>query len=64
MEHDKDGTPVLTPREARQGVRVRAQTLVLVLSMILAAVAAVALYAWGPGSQIDVPRGSGTVQTE
>ncbi len=64
MEHKEDGTPVLTPREARQGVRIRAQTLVLVLSMILAAVAAVALFAWGPGSQIDVPEGGGVVRTD
>ncbi len=64
MEHKEDGTPVLTPREARQGVRVRNQPLVLVIAMILAAVAAIALFAWGPGSQVDVPAGDGPVQAD
>jgi hypothetical protein len=57
MERDKEDTPILTEREARQGVNVRAQTLVLVLSLILGAVAAVSLYLWGPGSSIEVPAG-------
>ncbi|MCU0790281.1 MAG: hypothetical protein MUE79_04410 [Nitratireductor sp.] len=57
MEHNEDDVPVLTPREARQGVRVPTQTLVLVLSLLLALVAGVFLYLWGPGSRIEVPAG-------
>lgn len=64
MSNDENEAPVLTKTEARQGVEVRPQVWVLIISLILAGVALAALMFWGPGSDVKVPAGGEVPNTQ